>query len=167
MRIPAELLILLDAQITHERTNAAIYAQMASFLDARSLVYLACYMQSQAKGEQFHADKLVNYLSDRDDYATFGNIPAPELSPTISAAEYFTVALSVERSTTYGVVELYRVARAMDPQTEVFLHWYLIEQVEEENVVGEICDRFLRSANLGDEWMDNFVRENFDRLTGK
>jgi ferritin len=167
MTFPNELLQAFNQQIAHERLNQAKYAQLASILDSRNLFYLAQYLEKQADGEASHAKRLIKYMADRDCLAILQAVEAPNIDLGISAQQCFAIALEIELGTTRAAKELFMLARAMDPQAEIELQWLMVEQVEEEKNVGEIVDRFARSAALGDEWMDDWMHSNFERLVSK
>lgn len=155
--IPEVLLLDLNKQVTIERNNHAVYSAMSALLDTGNLPNLARFMAKQAEGEWSHAKKLVDYITDRGGVAFFDGLAAVETSND-GAVFYFELALNLERSTTDALKLLHRESEAMDQQTAVFLQWYLMEQVEEVKTAEEVVDCFHRSVNLGDQWVDAWMK---------
>jgi ferritin len=86
-----------------------------------------------------HADKLINHVRDRDGRVELLTIPAPktDFDSPLQAAEYVR---DLERATTETIHRLFELARKeADYPLEVLLHWYINEQVEEEQWSGELA----------------------------
>jgi ferritin len=168
MMLPDELASKITVQVTHERTNEAVYRQLATILDARNLVAMASFMNKQADGESTHARKFMDYMADRGNICLLEPLPNPlEIAivrPTAMAVDFFEAAMVLEQDTTRRITALDLIALNIDRQTHSFLDWFLLEQIEEERLLDEIVQRFARSKNLGDEWMDNYIRENMERF---
>lgn len=162
--IPQDLVNELNRQLTRERQNQATYAAMAAVLEARNYVHLARAMREQSKGEGDHAARIADYLGDRDDVAVYDTLPATMFDHEAAPQSLFALAVTIEANTTAAIAKLYLMAKAMDAATEVFLHWFISEQIEEEKLVGELVDQWARYPAPADGFVDSYIRENWERL---
>ncbi len=133
----------LNKQITNERYNAAFYRAAAARLDLLNLPGFARWMKRSAKEETKHASWFADYLIDRNEAAIYAALDAVTLpnGSTINnvASALFALALQAEQRTTQQINSLYLMADEVnDPQTCVFLHWFIEEQTKSEREVTEI-----------------------------
>ena len=143
--ISTELLTALQEQLTTERTNAAIYRNLAACLEAAVWPGSAKWMLNASNEEQSHADRIAAYIIDRGGIPWYAEIPAQ----SVIIAEMlpcFAAALEVEQATTEKLKVLYYIAEAgEDPQTMQVLWWYLAEQTESERVLTDILTEIQRA----------------------
>jgi ferritin len=158
MNIPDDLLAMLNAQVTHERTNEATYRKLAAEFDRMDLLGFCAFMMKQADGEHDHADKIMSYIQDRVCRVDMQALPGIDIMTTPQEMVY--QALALEQSTTAKLVELHRFAGAWDSTTEVFLQWFLVEQVEEEKLVGQLLSQFNYFTDVGliDEYAKDLAK---------
>ncbi len=155
----------LNNQLTFERYSEAVYQSLAAQLDALNLTGMRDYLLKRAGEEHSHAEKFREFIADRDSLPVIDALPKPEVelgSDLIQAGKAaFTLALEHERKVTARISALFDLARKMrDPQTEVWLHWFLIEQVEEERSLEEILTRFaLADSGTGILLIDRMLGE--------
>jgi ferritin len=139
--------VLIDAlqeQLTHERQNAVNYAAMSSGLEFANWAGGAHWMKQQAIEETEHAGKIRDYLIDRNVVPRFETLDS-HLGAT-ALAQAFAAASEIESDTTAKLIALYALAELeSDPQTCIFLHWFLTEQVEEERRVLDIIQLIQRA----------------------
>ncbi len=127
----------LNAQLNEEQTAAQEYLAMAAFFEQQSLKGFAGFMRRQAEEEIEHAMRVFDHISARGGSVRIGAIAAPT-GNFESARDVFQAALEREQSNTRSIHELYRVAGdADDPATQIMLHWFIEEQVEEESWAAE------------------------------
>lgn len=132
--LDAKLEAALNDQMNLELSSAHVYLAMAGHLDARNLVGGATWMRAQAREEIDHAMRFFDHILDRGGRVRLGTIEAPP-QDFGSALETFSRALEHERKVTAAILELSKQA---DRTTEVFLEWFIAEQVEEERTVEQI-----------------------------
>lgn len=123
----------LNDQINAEFYSAYLYLSMSAYFDSINFGGFANWMLVQFQEEQFHAKKMFDYLIERGGKVTLTKIAAPpiEWSSPISA---FEATLEHERMVTRRINDLVYLARdERDNAVEVFLQWFVGEQVEEEN----------------------------------
>ncbi len=127
----------LNAQLNEEQTAAQEYLAMAAFFEQQSLKGFAGFMRRQAEEEIEHAMRVFDHISARGGSVRIGAIAAPT-GNFDSARDVFQAALEREQSNTRSIHCLYRLAGdADDPDTQIMLHWFIEEQVDEESWAAE------------------------------
>lgn len=133
------ILTALNAQIQYELGNAHAYEAVALYFGLQNLHGFESYMRRQALEERAHAARFLRHLAARGGQADLGVIPAPK-AHFASALEALTAVHDWERATTQKIHQLFDLARGeRDYALEVLLHWYIAEQVEEEQWSGELA----------------------------
>jgi ferritin len=130
----------INDQIQRELASAYIYLSMAAYFEANTLPGFANWMRIQFHEEQFHALKFFNFVYERGGVVKLQPIEGPPIEFT-SPIDVFEKTLAHEQLVTRFIHELYELAlEEKDYPTQVFLQWFIDEQVEEENNAGEILD---------------------------
>ncbi len=128
----------LNGQLNAELYSAYLYLSMAAYFESTNLSGMANWMRVQTQEEQFHAMKLFNYILERSGKVTLDAIGAP---PTEwdSPLSVFKSGLKHEQKVTGLINDLVYLAREeKDNASEIFLQWFVNEQVEEEDNAGTI-----------------------------
>lgn len=131
----------LNGQINAEIYSAYMYLSMSAWFEQAGLAGLANWMRQQAQEELFHAMKMFNFVNERGARVILTAIEKP---PTDwkSATEVFKATLAHEEKVTGLINDLTNLALdERDHATNIFLQWFISEQVEEEAVVGAILDK--------------------------
>lgn len=132
MKLNEKLLAALTQQVTKELYSAYLYRSIASDMKAAGFRGYAAWLEKQYKEEVEHAEKFIGYIEDRGDVVDFGAIDAVEKHFTCPL-EAAKAALAHEEYISGSIRDLFKLARAEgDLETEVFLQWFITEQVEEE-----------------------------------
>jgi ferritin len=114
---------------------------MAARLESMNLKGFAHWMKIQANEETKHAMKIYEHLSERGGKIILQQIDAPP-SDWKSAEEMFSEAYQHEQKVTESINKIVELARTeKDNATEVFLQWFVNEQVEEEASTYEITQK--------------------------
>jgi ferritin len=136
--IKPAILTALNAQIQHELSAAHAYRAVAHYFGLLNLRGLEAFMTRQAGEERMHAEKFIRHLAARGGQADLGALPAPQAA-FASALEATRAIRDWERVTTEKIHRLFDLARREgDYALEVLLHWFVAEQVEEEQWSGEL-----------------------------
>ena len=143
--LDATLEAALNDQMNLEFASAHLYLAMAAHMDARNLVGSATWMRMQAQEETDHAMRFFDHILDRGGRVRLGTIEAPP-EDFGSPLEAFSRALDHERTVTAAILELSKQA---DRTTEVFLEWFITEQVEEERTVEQIVGSMELAGDSG------------------
>jgi bacterioferritin B len=162
--MPSERLIeALNDQIAREYAAAHQYVAIGSFYDVATFPNLARFFYEQADEEREHATKMVAYMVESGARPRLGAIPAPR-HDFEDHVEPIRAALEQERQNTVAINELFEIAReTRDRASEVFLHWFISEQVEEESVIGSLLDVAERVREFP-MMLDEFVAREGDKL---
>lgn len=142
MTINTEVMDLLNEQIAIEMHASASYLAMASWCDQRELVNSKAFFYKQAEEEREHGMKIFNFINDAGGAALSPAIP--EVNNDFEGLrEIFEKSLDQEIQVTQAIYKCFKAARnADDFASEVFLQWFVNEQVEEEDTVRGIIDIF-------------------------
>ena len=141
MRMPDDLAIAFNRQVTMELGSATSYLQMAAYFSDHNLVGMSIWMRRQAQEERAHADRFIDFVLDRGNHVTIGDVPAPR-SEFSGPEEVFEASLEQERAVTEAIHDLYRLADELgDLASFPFLQAFIAEQNEEESTVETILDR--------------------------
>ncbi|HLF73009.1 MAG TPA: ferritin [Anaerolineales bacterium] len=128
----------INEQINREFFSSYLYLSMAAYFEERNLPGFAHWMRLQADEEREHGMKLYEYLLERGGKVMLRAIDAPTTEWESSLAVFEEVA-GHEAKVTASIHELYELALAeKDYPAQVLLHWFISEQVEEENNAAEI-----------------------------
>ena len=136
--IKASTLAAVNKQIQHEQGNAHAYESVSLYFGRLGLHGLEAFMAQQAGEERAHAEKFIRHAADRGGRVELATIPAPKIDFE-SALDAVRAVRDMERSTTQSIHRLFELARREgDYALEVLLHWYITEQVEEEQWADEL-----------------------------
>ena len=134
----------LNEQIKNELYSAYLYLSMAMYFQAQSLKGFANWMGIQAKEEQAHAEKFMNYVNDAGGRVLLSAIDQPAADFN-SALHVFEETLKHERMVTGKINDLVKLAREEnDNAAYAMLQWFVTEQVEEEAT----ADEFIQQLKL-------------------
>lgn len=146
MKLQEHILKALNEQVVKEFHSAYIYRSMASDMKNANYDGYAHWLMKQYEEEVEHGEKIIAYIEDRDDVAEFGQIDGitTHYDCPLKVAE---AALAHEEYVSESIRTIFRAAReAGDLETEVFLQWFITEQVEEEASATEVRDKFARAG---------------------
>ena len=131
----------LNEQINKELFSAYLYQSMSAHASHIGLEGVANWMNVQAEEEMFHARKIYNYIDEQGGKIILQAIEQPD-TEFASAKDMFEKSLAHEQFITKSINDLVTLAREeQDYATEIFLSWYVTEQVEEEANVNAILDK--------------------------
>lgn len=128
----------LNTQINNELYSAYLYLSMSTYFKSNNLLGFASWLKLHAQEETMHAMKIYDFVIDRNWQLTLLPINAPVMN-WASPVEIFTTAYQHEQQVTQMINNLVSLAiKHNDYATNIFLQWFVTEQLEEEAVFGEI-----------------------------
>ncbi len=131
----------LNKQLNEELYSWYLYLSMASWFEDKGYQGFAAWMHAQAQEEMIHAMKFYHFISDRNGRVILQQIKTPK-NEWSSPLNIFEESLAHEQYITGCINDLVTEARkSNDHATDVFLQWFVTEQVEEEDNVGTFVDR--------------------------
>jgi ferritin len=131
----------INEQIKNELYSAYLYLAMSAYFEAENLPGCAHWMRLQSNEEVEHAMKFFDFIYDRGGRVTLKAIdqPAFEWKSPLAA---FEQAYEHEQKVTSMINNIYAVAtKENDYPTQVLLHWFISEQVEEEKNSSSIVEQ--------------------------
>lgn len=139
----------INDQIKYELDSAYLYLSMAAYFDSINLPGFAHWMRVQFGEEQGHAMKFYRYVYERGGRVTLQGLDQPpsEFSAPLAV---FQQTLEHEQKVTALINDLYALAlQENDYATQIFLQWYISEQVEEEDNATQIIELLRRVGDRG------------------
>ena len=147
--IPSTVLKELQRQINHELSAAFAYQAMSIWCMAANLKGFAAFFAKQANEEREHAGKIISHLLDRGTKPDLEAMPKPKQAFE-SLIEIARQAQTMEQANTRGIHAVFEAAfAAKDYPSQVLMHWFIKEQVEEEAWCVEMIDRVENASCAG------------------
>ena len=139
---------MLIAQIGNEFSAHSLYMGISVYFDQQSLRRWGKFFRDQAIEEAQHGQKIMDFLTDN---GIEFDLPALKSTTTRykSAHEAAERALQSERDVASQFDAMAgRALSAGDHRSHQFLHWFIEEQVEEEQKIQAILDLIDSGVNL-------------------
>jgi len=163
-KIPSKIVEELNRQYNHELGASRAYTALAIWCGLKHLQGFAEYFGKQAQEEQAHAGKILRHLLDRGMTPELVALPAPK-QEFRSLLEVAQQAQALEQANTQGIHAVYEAALALkDYPVQIFMQWFINEQVEEEAWCAEMVDR-VQAASCAGSLSD--LDRHLDRLLGE
>ena len=122
----------INEQIKNELYSAYLYLAMSAHFETAGLPGFAKWTRLQAQEENEHAMKFFDYINERGGRVVLQAIDQPPVKYG-SALDVFKAILDHEKLVTALIHKLYETAgKEKDFATQIMLHWFISEQVEEE-----------------------------------
>ena len=139
--ISKKMQVALEKHVGAEIESAYLYLAMSAWCEAKAFKGFGRWLRIQFEEELAHATRILDFLLARGCSVSFSPLAAPGAEYR-SILEVFRKTLEHERRVTEKVHRLHALAAAeKDTATQVFLQWFVSEQVEEEARVTEIVDK--------------------------
>jgi len=143
------ILKAVNDQLQAEFESAYLYLAMSAKLEAMNLRGAAMWLRIQWEEETRHALRFFDFLVRRGSTPELMTLAQPECSFD-TPAEAFERVLKHEQYITGRINDLYELAREQrDYPLQTLLHWFIDEQVEEEETAQEIIDNLRLIGNDG------------------
>lgn len=134
MRLHSTVTDLVSEQIDHELGAAYTYLGMAAYFDSQDLPGFAAWFRGHAQEEIGHAMRLYDFLVSCGVSVRLGAMAAPATSYQSPRAA-LEAGLAHEEMVTGQIKRMFEVAHeAKEYTAQPLLHWFLAEQVEEEDL---------------------------------
>lgn len=131
----------INDQIRAEFQTAYSYLAMSARMDAKNMRGMANWLRVQWEEEVTHAMKFFDFVLQRGGKVALLGLEGTDPGDG-SLLELFERVLEMERDTTRRIHALYDLAvKENDYALQTLLHWYIDEQVEEEDIVSDIIDK--------------------------
>jgi len=131
----------LNTQINKEMYSGYLYMAMSAHSDSLGLKGIANWFMVQYQEEFEHASRIYNYIQEQGGKVELLAIEKPQ-GEFKSPLAMFEKTLEHEKFVTKSINDLVDLAiKENDHATQIFLQWFVTEQVEEEANASEILDK--------------------------
>lgn len=137
---PAQVVEAFNAHLNKELYASYLYLSMAAYCQSINLPGFARWLRTQSQEEMGHAMKFFDHLDDRGARVKLAAVQQPP-AEFESPLRLFEQVLAHERGVTKEIEQLYGLAVEVDDYaSQVFLQWFISEQVEEEKTASDIVE---------------------------
>jgi ferritin len=139
----------INAQINREMYSAYFYLGLSAQAESMNLKGTAAWFLAKHGEEMAHGLKMYRYLIDQDAAVHLTEVAQP---PVVSdgVLAMFERTLDHEREVTAAINDMVDHALSeKDHATNVFLQWFVTEQIEEEATVNDIIGRLRLFGDQG------------------
>ena len=136
----------LNGQINAELYSSYLYYSMSAWFESKGLPGFANWMNCQVQEEMAHARKFYDFINQRGGRVTLTAIDGPE-TEWDSPLAVIEATLAHEQKVTAlinGLLDLALDER--DHATNIFLQWFVTEQVEEEDSVNSVLQQLKQTG---------------------
>jgi ferritin len=131
----------INGQLNAELYSSYLYLSMNAYFKSINLDGFANWMTNQVQEELTHAMKFYDFINQRGGRVNLVQIEAPTTQWN-SPLAVFEATLEHEQKVTSLINELVELALAEhDHATNIFLQWFVSEQVEEEESVTGVLEQ--------------------------
>lgn len=131
----------LNEQLNAELYSSYLYLSMSAYFRSISLPGFANWMRVQVQEELVHAMKFYDFINDRGGRVTLQQVDGPPTDWS-SPLDAFESTYQHEQKVTGLINDLVNLAVAeRDHATEIFLQWFVTEQVEEEASADQVVQK--------------------------
>jgi len=143
----------LNQQVNAELHASYLYLSMAAYFESIDLAGFAAWMRAQVQEEMMHAMKIYDFINERGGRVILTAIEAPKVNWDSPLAA-FEDTCAHEAKVTELINKLMNLAvKEGDHATQVFLQWFVTEQVEEEATAGSIVNKIKLAGDGGGLFM--------------
>ena len=171
MRLSDEMIKILNEQIVMESEAASFYLYMASWCEVSGHDGASEFFYKQSDEERMHMLKIVHYMNRLGTTANISTIREPPKNLT-SLEDIVKAALENEQKVTKAIHEIITLAeKERDRRTFDFMQWFVKEQIEEEDTVDRILQKFdvigrdKLAINEIDKYMKSTSEQNSELTT--
>lgn len=137
-----KLMDALNEQINFELYSAYLYLGLSLAMEDMNYKGYSVWLADHHDEELSHAKAFIDFMHKRGVKPTLHNIEMAEVTQT-KPLEVAKVVLEHEQKVSQRIYKIHDVAKQSDDYaTEIFMHQFIEEQTEEENVTREIVDQF-------------------------
>lgn len=157
MSVEKSVIDALNVHMGREFEAHLQYLSVSSWFDSEGLPELTKFFSAQAAEEHVHAMKFLTYVQDVGGPVVIPSLAAPK--PTFESAEEAVAGcLEWEVAITGHIHALLDLAiEKRDHATQVFLQWFVTEQVEEVATMSELLQVTRRAGEANLLLLEDYV----------
>ena len=138
-----------NQQVNAELYSSYLYLAMVAYFESCDLKGCASWMRGQVQEELLHGMMIYDYVIERGGRVELGTIEAPTKTWDSPIAA-FEDTYSHEQKVTGLINQLMDLAVSeSDHASQVFLQWFVAEQVEEEATTSGILNKLKLAGSAG------------------
>ncbi len=131
----------LNAQLNMEVYSSYLYLAMSAYFRDINLGGFASWMRVQAQEELVHAMKFFDFINERGGRVVLKPVEGPQ-TEWESPLAAFEATYGHEQRITGLINDLVELALGEhDHATNIFLQWFITEQIEEEDSANEVVQK--------------------------
>ena len=139
--IEKNIMQAFNKQINAELYSSYLYLSMAACFESKNLSGFASWLKMQAEEERGHAMMFYDHINERGGRVDLTAIAQPP-ADWDTALKAFEDVLAHEKKVTAMINELMETAKTdNDHASQIFLNWFVSEQVEEEANADDILQK--------------------------
>lgn len=139
----------LNKQLNNELYSAYLYLSMSSYANSVGLKGAANWFMVQYQEEMVHFMKFYDYINSQGIHVELATMDAPP-SGFGSLLSMYEQALTHEQFITKSINDWMELAvKEKDHASQIFLQWFVTEQVEEEASAGDVIARLKMAGETG------------------
>lgn len=144
-----KLVAAINDQIMFEYHSAFVYKAIQAYFEEQDLPGMANWMDVQFQEEMAHAEKMFQFVCEAGARVVMKDMPAPT-NDYDSPLAAFEASLAHEQIVTRRINSLMDLAQEeKNHAAQIFLQWFVTEQVEEEANVSHIIAKLKRVKDDG------------------
>lgn len=133
----------MNEHINYEFYSGYIYLSLAIQMEKKNYKGFAKWLVKHYEEELRHAKDFIDFMIKRDQSPVLLDIKMENFEDISEPLEVAKKIYSHEQSVTQTIYKLHDMAKkADDYATEIFMHKYIAEQTEEEDITKNIVDMF-------------------------
>ncbi len=137
-----EVFDAMNEHINYEYYSAYIYLQLGLTMERENYKGYSAWLIDHYKEELQHAQDFIEFMFQRDQTPVLMDIKMENFDVK-EPLEVAKLIYEHEKTVTERIYKLHdKAKKAEDYATEIFMHTYITEQIEEEDVTKDIVDRF-------------------------
>lgn len=141
-RISSKMEELLNRQVTNEAWNAEIYLAYGAWADDQGMAGLSNFLFRHSQEERDHMMKFMQHIMQRGGRVKITRIPEPLKDPK-NLKDCLDKLFKAEVENSESIYEIINLAlEEKDWASWNFLQWFVKEQIEEENLIDDLIDRY-------------------------
>ena len=130
----------INQQINAELYSSYLYLSMGAHFETVNLPGFANWMKLQSQEEYEHGMKFYHFVNERSGKVVLEAIAKPPVEFK-TPIDVMKKVLEHEKKVTASIEAIYELAlKEKDYPTQVMLHWFIDEQVEEEKNASDIIE---------------------------
>lgn len=138
----------LDEQINFEIYSGFIYLNLSFIMEKYNFKGYAKWLENHYQEELEHASDFYRFIIKRDETPKLLDVKMEEFTDVTTPLEVAKIIYEHERKVSSRIYRLHDLAKRNDDYaTEIFMHSYIEEQIEEEDITKTIVDQFTLAGN--------------------